>query len=39
MITPPDGWTVEWPAPALAAPEKYFISWSKGGGRFWALIA
>jgi len=36
-IVPPGGWTVEWPAPALAAQEKYFISWSKGGGRFWAV--
>jgi hypothetical protein len=36
-IVPPGGWTVEWPAPALAAPEKYFISWSKTGGRFWAV--
>src|SRR5947209_935650 len=36
-IIPPGGWTVEWPAPAMAAPEKYFISWSKGGGRFWAV--
>jgi hypothetical protein len=36
-VVPPGGWTIEWPAPALAAPEKYFISWSKGGGRFWAV--
>ena len=33
----PGGWTVEWPAPAMVAPEKYFISWSKNGGRFWAV--
>ena len=36
-VVPPGGWTIEWPAPAFAAPEKYFISWSKGGGRFWAV--
>src|SRR5437762_345875 len=37
VVVPPGGWTVEWPAAAMAAPEKYFISWSKGGGRFWAV--
>src|SRR5438477_12108291 len=37
MIIPPGGWTVEWPGRALAAPDKIFISWSKGGGRFWAV--
>ncbi len=36
-VIPPGGWIVEWPAPAMAAPEKYFISWSKTGGRFWAV--
>jgi hypothetical protein len=37
-IIPPGGWTVVWPEPAVAAPEKkYFVSWSKGGGRFWAV--
>jgi hypothetical protein len=36
-VVPLGGWTVEWPASAMAAPEKYFISWSKGGGRFWAV--
>ena len=36
-VVPPGGWTVEWPAPAMAAPEKYFVSWSKNGGRFWAV--
>jgi hypothetical protein len=37
LIVPPGGWTVEWPAPALAASEKYFVSWSKVEGRFWAV--
>jgi hypothetical protein len=37
VVVPPGGWTVVWPAPAMAAPEKYFVSWSKGGGRFWAV--
>lgn len=37
VVVPPGGWTVEWPAPAMAAPEKYFVSWSKVGGRFWAV--
>src|SRR5438552_6761319 len=36
-IIPPGGWSVLWPAPALSAPEKYFVSWSKTGGRFWAV--
>jgi len=36
-IVPPGGWTVEWPSQAMASPEKYFVSWSKGGGRFWAV--
>jgi hypothetical protein len=36
-IMPPGGWTVEWPDVAYRASEKYFISWSKGGGRFWTV--
>jgi hypothetical protein len=37
-IIPPGGWSVEWPDVAFAAPEKYFVSWSKvSGGRFWAV--
>lgn len=36
-VISPGGWSVEWPAPALAASDKRFISWSKGGGRFWAV--
>jgi hypothetical protein len=36
-IVPPGGWTVEWPAPAISASEKYFVSWSKAGGHFWAV--
>src|SRR5882724_2140918 len=36
-IIPPGGWTVVWPEPALATSEKYFVSWSKGNGRFWGV--
>ena len=37
VVVPAGGWTVEWPTPAVMASEKYFVSWSKGGGRFWAV--
>src|SRR5690242_19088400 len=36
-IDPPGGWTVVWPDVAYNSSEKYIVSWSKVGARFWAV--